>query len=211
MDAGESWKKEKAEESLMFSPIRITALNDFIFCPRSLYFHGVYEELEANQYKATPQRKGTLKHSASDEGRYSSRKRYKQGMAIASEEYGLVGKVDIYDTQTGTLIERKTKIRAIYPGYRMQVVGQMVCLKEMGFPVGQVVLHSLEDNKKYLLEIGEEDFEKFLALLDAIRSFDVFKSFPIENIAKCNGCIYRTLCRADTARVQNETGGAKEA
>lgn len=179
----------------MFSEIPITALNDFIFCPRSLYFHGVYEALDGMHYKATPQKRGTLKHSASDEGRYSSRTRYLQGMSVSSAEYGLVGKIDIYDREEKTLIERKANISRIYDGYKWQVCGQMVCLEEMGYSVERVFFHSLLDNKKYPVEITAEDWEEFFSLIEKIRLFDIENATMEENEKKCNGCIYRTLCR----------------
>lgn len=185
----------------MFSEIPITALNDFVFCPRSLYFHGVYEAIGEGHYKASPQKMGTLRHSASDAGAYSSRSRYRQGMSVSSEKYGLVGKIDIYDVETKTLIERKTKIRFVYPGYKWQVLGQILCLEEMGYEVREAVLHSLSDNKKYPVDISAEDWESFLGLIDRIRTFDISQTHPIADEKKCAGCIYRTLCRGDAPRV----------
>jgi len=180
----------------MFSEIPITALNDFLFCPRSLYFHyEMYESLNESQYKAASQKRGTLKHTASDEGRYSSSKRYRQGMEITSRQYGLVGKIDIYDTETKTLIERKTKIQYIFPGYRMQVFAQTVCLEEMGLEVRNVFLHSLSDNKKYPIVFTEKDCEDFLDVLEKMRGFDISQSLPLQDEKKCAVCIYRTLCR----------------
>ncbi len=181
----------------MFSEIPITALNDFVFCPRSVYFHGVYEAVDDGYYKATPQKRGTLKHTASDEGTYSSRKRYLQGMSVASEKYGLVGKIDIYDIETKTLIERKAKINFVFEGYKWQILGQIVCLEEAGYEVYEAFFHSLSDNKKYLVDITAEDWEKFLSVLDEVRSFDIAQTHPFEDTKKCSGCIYRTLCRGD--------------
>lgn len=180
----------------MFSQIPITTINDFVFCPRSVYFHyEAYEMLAGLQYKAAPQRNGTLRHSASDEGRYSSRKRFLQGMEISSEKYGLVGKIDIYDSETKTLIERKARVKHIFPGYRWQVMAQMVCLEEMGFAVDRAVIHSLEDNKKYPQEFSVADWKEFLGVLGEMRSFDIAKTKPIVETQKCDRCIYRTLCR----------------
>jgi len=181
----------------MFSEIPLSVLNDFAFCPRSIYFHGIYGALADCHYKAAPQKIGTAKHAASDAGTYSSRKRYRQGMEVSSERYGLVGKIDIYDEETKTLIERKTKVVRIYDGYKWQVLGQVVCLEEMGYEVREAILHSLSDNKKYPIDIVADDWEKFLDLLDRIRTFDISKTRPIDDRKKCAGCIYRTLCRGD--------------
>ena len=159
-------------------------------------FHGVYGALDDRHYKATPQKTGKLKHAASDAGTYSSRKRYLQGMEVSSAEYGLVGKIDIYDAETKTLIERKTKISRVFDGYKWQVLGQIVCLEEAGYEVREAVLHSLSDNRKYPVDISSDDWERFFRLIDDIRSFRI-EDAPFADEKKCAACIYRTLCRGD--------------
>ena len=42
--------------------IQLSTLNDFIFCPYSIYLHSVYMESDGDLYKAVPQTKGTLAH-----------------------------------------------------------------------------------------------------------------------------------------------------
>ena len=54
--------------------IRISSLNDFIFCPYSIYFHNLYENYEKQLYQDTPQINGTLNHSLIDSGNYSTSK-----------------------------------------------------------------------------------------------------------------------------------------
>jgi CRISPR-associated exonuclease Cas4 len=179
----------------MYDYIQISTINDFIFCERSLYFHGIYYSFEDRHYKAEPQVIGTIRHEASDTGRYSSRSRYLQGMEVFSAKYGLVGKIDIYDQETRTLIERKTKIKRVYPGYRYQLYAQYEALTEMGYPVERMFLHSLEDNRKYPVRYGGQDMYFFHKTLAAIQEFDLAKSRPLENIGKCSRCIYRELCR----------------
>ncbi len=50
----------------MDNHIAITALNDFIFCPYSIYLHAVYMGSDEDIYKALPQIKGTIAHSGID-------------------------------------------------------------------------------------------------------------------------------------------------
>lgn len=42
--------------------IQLSTLNDFIFCPYSIYLHSVYMESDGDLYKAAPQtkRRGVL-------------------------------------------------------------------------------------------------------------------------------------------------------
>ena len=51
-----------------------TQLNDFIFCPASIYFHNLYGETERFLYQSESQINGTAAHSAIDQHTYSDRK-----------------------------------------------------------------------------------------------------------------------------------------
>jgi len=174
--------------------IQITKLNDFIFCPYSLYFHSLYENYVQKIYHSTPQTIGKIKHEAIDKGKYSTEKKYIQGIPVYSEEYRLMGKIDIYNKQTKTLIERKNKIKHIYDGYRLQLIAQKVCLGEMGYKVDDFIIHSLSDNKRHVLDKpNKQDILNLEEIIEAIRSF-TFDSVQSSNKHKCNNCIYNELC-----------------
>ena len=51
-------------------------------------------------YHEKPQINGKHAHRTIDFQTYSSSKRYLQGLPVYSEKYNLVGKIDIYDTET---------------------------------------------------------------------------------------------------------------
>jgi len=178
--------------------IAISKINDFIFCPKSLYFHSIYESFDTSVYHSVAQTNGKEKHENIDKNMYSSAKRYLQGREVYSEKYGLIGKIDIYDVETKTLIERKAKVKKIYDGYKYQLFAQKLCLEEEGFLVQTLKVHSLEDNKNYVIEDTEEDWKKFFEVLDAIQNYNIqehLNSFQPE--AKCVNCIYRELCRGE--------------
>lgn len=46
--------------------IAISTLNDFIFCPYSIYLHNVYMDTDEGLYHATPQTKGKIAHQSID-------------------------------------------------------------------------------------------------------------------------------------------------
>lgn len=50
----------------MIDYINISTLNDFIFCPYSIYLHNVYMETDETMYHATPQTRGKIAHGADD-------------------------------------------------------------------------------------------------------------------------------------------------
>ncbi|MBU3964935.1 type V CRISPR-associated protein Cas4 [Patescibacteria group bacterium] len=93
--------------------IQISKINDFIFCPKSIYFHGIYENFSEKTYHQSPQVKGKIKHESVDKQKYSTAKKYLQGLEVYSEKYNLFGKIDIYDQENKILIERKNKIKII--------------------------------------------------------------------------------------------------
>lgn len=175
--------------------IQISKLNDFVFCPKSIYFHGIFESFSEKLYHDTPQTVGKIKHEIIENGKYSSLKRYLQGTEVFSEKYGLCGKIDIFDLKTGFLIERKYKIKKIYDGYRYQLYAQAFCLEELGHKVKGLLIHSLADNKRYKIPLpDQQEIKIFEKLLKEIRHFSIsnLRFKPDKN--KCAMCIYKPLC-----------------
>ena len=176
--------------------IPISELNDFVFCPASIYFHGLDRDTEKLTYQNSDQLNGTAAHRSVDGGSYSTRAGVLQGIAVCSEKYDLTGKIDIFDIQTGTLTERKRQIKTIYDGYVFQLYGQCFSLREMGYSVRQLRLYSMADNRVYPIKMPEDAPEmnaKFLRLLEEMQSFQM-DGFRQTNAEKCNRCIYEPLC-----------------
>lgn len=176
--------------------IIISNLNDFIFCPASIYFHNLYGSQDALTYQNTCQINGTKAHEAVDKGTYSGRKNVMTAVEVYSEKYNLIGKIDIYDADTKTLTERKRQIRAIYDGYVFQIYAQYFAMTEMGYEVKKLRFYSMTDNKIYPVKLPEEDaemFYKFEKTIYDIRNFDM-DGFVQDNIEKCRRCIYEPSC-----------------
>lgn len=180
----------------MESYIPISYLNDFIFCPRSIYFHQLYGEMSTRLYQARPQIEGRAVHGAIDESRYSTRASVLQGIEIYSDKYGLCGKLDQFDTRSGILTERKKKIKIIYDGYRLQLYAQYFALSEAGYSVKELRLYSFDDNKIYIVPLPSEDehmLSVFETTVDSLHSLNLNDFFQ-DNPEKCRNCIYSPLC-----------------
>lgn len=176
--------------------IQIAYLNDFIFCPMSIYFHQLFGTLKTRLYHDTPQISGKAIHGAVDEQRYSDKKDIIQGLEVYSEEFRLCGKIDILDTSKGVLTERKKYIETIYDGYLFQLYGQYFALKEMNYTINEICFYSYDNNKvhKMLLpEDNQEMYKSFCLLIENINNFNP-ESFLPSNIEKCQNCIYEPLC-----------------
>jgi len=193
--------------------IKLSTLNDFIFCPKSIYYHNLYDNYEKNLYQEEAQKEGTKIHETIDNRTYSTSKHILQWISVYNEYYKIAWKIDIFNVKTWELIERKTQIQTsspapllkgegskklvpkIYLGYRYQLWGQMFCLEEMWYEVKSLWIYSVKDNKKYRIYKPSTnqllDFEKFLRKYREFRLDD--KNFK-QNTKKCIKCIYRELC-----------------
>lgn len=176
--------------------IPISFLNDFIFCPRSIYFHQLYGRSDESLYHSTDQSEGKAAHAKVDAKTYTTAKKVLQTIEIYSQTYGLGGKIDTFDIQTGLLTERKKKIKVIYDGYIYQLYAQYHCLVESGYEVHAIRLYSMDDNKVYPIAMPSQDKVRqsaFESLLQQIHTFDMGAPFAV-NPNKCFRCIYRYLC-----------------
>ena len=176
--------------------ISITTLNDFIFCPASIYFHLLDGETETMTYQCADQLNGKAVHKNVDVATYSTDSYILQGVSVYSEQYELYGKIDTFDSRTGLLRERKKLIKVIYDGYVFQLYAQCFGLREMGYSVNKLALYSFDDNKTYDIPLPEEDLtmlRKFENTVNEIKSFS-FDNFTQSNIEKCIRCIYEPLC-----------------
>jgi len=180
----------------MESYLPISFLNDFIFCPLSIYYHQLYGGISDRLYQELPQIEGKAAHKTIDEKKYSTRKNILQGHDIFISKYNLCGKIDIFNIDTGVLTERKKHITRIYDGYVFQLYSQYYGLKEMGYKVTSIRFYSMDDNKVYKLKLPDEDIEmkkKFEKLIGDINAFNIDDYTP-SNWQKCQFCIYETLC-----------------
>jgi CRISPR-associated protein Cas4 len=175
--------------------LNITALNDFIFCPASIYFHSLYDGVDKMLYQNTDQINGTKAHEAIDTKQYSGSASL-QSFEVYCEKYHLIGKIDLYDISSKTLIERKKKVKAIYDGYIFQLYAQYFAMTEMGYEVKSLIIRSLDDNKNYNIELPQNDvvmFKKFEKVITDIDEFSM-SNFVQTNPEKCKRCIYAPCC-----------------
>ena len=78
--------------------ISLSTLNDFIFCPYSIYLHNVYMETADDMYKAVPQIEGKLSHQGVDNKTGTSIRTDLLSLPVYSDELGISGVIDIYSS-----------------------------------------------------------------------------------------------------------------
>lgn len=174
--------------------ISISTLNDFIFCPYSIYLHNVYMETDEGLYHAAPQTKGRIVHEATDLKRSSNRAEDVLALPVISEEYGLIGKIDVYKRAEKKLIERKYQLKNIYQGQIYQLWAQYFCMTEMGYEIHELAFYETSTNKTYTIPIPtESDIPRFRNFILSYRNYD--PRYPVSvNPNKCRHCIYCNLC-----------------
>ncbi len=174
--------------------INISNLNDFIFCPYSIYLHNVYMEVSDDLYKAAPQTKGTLAHKGIDKKTYSNSLNDFLALSVISEELGLIGKIDVYKQQEKLLIERKYRLNKIYKGNLYQVWAQYFCMIEMGYSIEKIAFYEISKNKMIYQKLPDKSDKADLCdLIMQIRLYDPSDNIYV-NYNKCIHCIYCNLC-----------------
>lgn len=79
-------------ESVMESLIKISQLNDFIFCPKSIYFHDLYYSFAREIFQDKVQIEGEKAHESIDKKIYSSRKNILKSIDVFSKNMGSLEK-----------------------------------------------------------------------------------------------------------------------
>lgn len=177
--------------------IPISYINDFIFCPRSIYNHQMYQNRDELVYQGEKQTAGKAAHLKIDQKQYSDKKNVLQNFEVYTSKYQLFGKIDVFDIDKGLLTERKNNIKTIYDGFVFQLYAQYFALTEMGYEVKSLKLYDFSKNKPYPILLPYENeimFKKFEATLEAMNSFSLLKKDFIAKKIKCEKCIYNLLC-----------------
>lgn len=175
--------------------ISISTLNDFVFCPYSIYLHNVYMEADETMYHATPQTQGKVAHETIDKKSASNRADDILSLPVYSEEYGLMGKIDVYKRKEKKLIERKYQLKQIFQGQIYQLWAQMLCMREMGYEVESLAFYETSKNKMIPVAMPTEiDLQGFRNFVNRFRSFNPASTPFIVNPNKCVHCIYCNLC-----------------
>ncbi len=175
--------------------IPLSTLNDFIFCPYSIYLHSVYMDADEDVYKATPQTKGTLAHKGVDEKTGSTRKADLMSLPVYSDELGISGKIDVFHQDKRLLVERKNNLKQIFRGQIYQLWGQYFCLREMGYEVERLAFYEISTNKMMPVQLpGEEGKAELISFIEQFKTYNPLSTSFKVNPNKCIHCIYCNLC-----------------
>lgn len=129
-------------------------------------------ESDETMYHATPQTQGRIAHETVDNKTASNRANDILSLPVYSEEYGLMGKIDLYKRKEKKLIERKFQLKQIFQGQIYQLWAQMLCLKEMGYEIESLAFYEISKNKMIPIAMPtESDLQNFRNFISRFRSF----------------------------------------
>lgn len=181
--------------------LAISLLNDFVFCPYSIYLHNVYMESDESQYHAIPQTMGRIAHETVDEKKTTNGRGDLVSISVCSNEFRIFGKIDLYRYSSKTLIERKYQLKNIFRGQIYQLWAQYYCLCEMGIRVERLAFYEISTNKMIPISLPDTDNRaEFVEFLCAVRRYNPSSDISV-NPNKCRHCIYCNLC--DRNKIEN--------
>lgn len=174
----------------------ISYLNDFVFCPYSIYLHQVFDNSSELVYSASPQQTGKSEHTAIDtlKGKSKDSSSIIKGAYVISNRLGVYGKIDTLYVNKHKLVESKYQIKTIYRGYYYQLWAQYFALMEMGYQVDEICFYSIRDKKTHPVQLPQQqEFDELRDHIRKIARFDFEEDIKV-NPVKCQHCIYASLC-----------------
>lgn len=175
--------------------LTITTLNDFVFCPYSIYLHEVYNPNKEEVYHGKDQSKGKRLHYFIENNQEV--KDFKHAYVI-STDLKIYGKIDDYNCLQKELIEYKSKASTVYKGYYYQIWAQYYCLKEMGIQVNKLAFYDFSKGSKISLPLPTHyNLLELKNHIIKVQNFDFTSEIKI-NPNKCNRCVYKNLCEKNS-------------
>lgn len=179
----------------------ISYLNDFVFCPYSIYLHQVFDNSHFEVYSAEPQVKGKSGHADIDNTtQFDDCKNMDvlKGIYVISNYLGVYGKIDLYYRKKLFLVERKFQVKTLYRGYYYQLWAQKVALNEMGYKVDRMAFFSIKERRYHdISQPSNIEITELRSHIQKIARYD-FEAELNVNAEKCKHCIYSSLCDKTT-------------
>ena len=181
--------------------ILISALNQYVFCPRRcalMHVEGIWRD---NEHTLV----GTLLHDRADSPGYETLAgvTVRRALPLVSERYGLAGKADIVEFRRDEFghevpapVEYKKGKRRPFDNDDVQLCAQALCLEEMfacAVPLGYVY-HAQSRRRREVLFDWRLRAET-VRVIEAVRRLLADGVTPAaELLPRCDGCSLRGVC-----------------
>lgn len=176
--------------------ISISALNQYVFCPRRcalMHVEGIWSD---NEHTA----KGTILHKNADERRYETigEARCLHALPLYSEIYGLNGKADIVEIRRDEIIpvEYKKGKRREFDNDNIQLTAQALCLEEMFHTtIKRGFIYHAASKKRREVIFDETLRGETISTIENVRRLLQTRTIPAAHfLPRCSGCSLYGTC-----------------
>lgn len=204
------------------SPIAISALQHYAYCPRQFALIHIEQAWEENRFTA----EGRVLHERVDSGVAEQRHgvRSERGVLLRSESYRLTGKMDLLEIEQGDPpkyfpVEYKRGKPKVEDWDRIQLCAQALCIEEMrGIHVDEGAIWYWKVRKREPVMIDNALRRTTIEMIEAAHALLASGRTPppTEDVKRCRACSLYDLCEPDTfrrdhsARYVNELFEGKE-
>lgn len=167
--------------------VNVSDLNQYLYCPRRLYYLMFYDTQEINFYLAD----GRSKHN--NKGRRGGW--YKE-IYLRSEKLLLHGKIDLLEGKTTLTPVESKHGDSYYENDEIQLAAYCMLLEDyLEEPIEFGYLHLFDTNERYAIQITEWHRKTVLDTITAIQKMklDKIPDFA-ENLNKCKKCSVIQYC-----------------
>lgn len=185
-------------------PLLISALNQYLFCPRRCALMHTERIWAENAHTA----KGTLLHEHADSSGYEHDKGAKvlRGLTLYSMRYGLTGRADIVEvreveTALGrrkgyTPVEYKKGKRRRFENDEVQLCAQALCLEEMfSTQIERGYIFHAASKRRHEVTFDAALRVETVKTIEAVRALLASKVTPAARLLpRCDGCSLRDVC-----------------
>lgn len=180
------------------SPVLLSALNQYAYCPRRCGLIHVEGEFEDNIHTM----RGTAEHERVDLVDYETKgsgARVEYALPVWCDRLGLVGKCDVVEFwPDGTIypVEYKHGARKKWMNDDLQLAAQALCLEEMlSRPVLHGAIYHASSRRRREVAITPELRRLVIETADAIRAMlQIGRLPPPVNDARCPECSLNEIC-----------------
>jgi CRISPR-associated exonuclease Cas4 len=196
------------DEQIDFEPVAISALNQYVFCPRRCALMQVEGIWRDNEHTII----GSLLHDHADEPGYETDAGVMllRALPLYSQRYGLSGKADVVELRNGNPIpiEYKKGKRRKFENDDIQLCAQAFCLEEMFSAEVSLgyIYHAASKRRREVafdLRLRAETEKTIIAVRALIASERVP---PAELAPRCDGCSLRAICMPEITGMEASPG-----
>jgi CRISPR-associated exonuclease Cas4 len=117
---------------------------------------------------------------------------------LKSEQYKLIGKSDLVESESGQLypVEYKRGHKGEWDNDQLQVCAQALCLEEMtGKRISQGFVYYVQSHQRQLVEISDGLRKEAIAIITSLTKLFQSRAIPLPVYSKrCQGCSLYSQC-----------------